>query len=109
MVNPGITAALMAASRQEDVQEKVEGRLKKAGAISPASAIDLKLKDKEQQLLDQALAGGTVKRTDDGRLYLDERVIADRNEGQGFMALLILLVVASVIASVAVLAARAGS
>jgi len=109
MVNPGITAVLIAASRQEDVERKVEGKLKKAGAISVGSAIVLEIKDKDQGLLDQALAGGTVKRTDDGRLYLDERVIADRKEGQGFMALLILLVVASVVASVAVLAVRAGS
>jgi hypothetical protein len=109
MVNPGIAGALIAASRREDVEEKIEGRLKKAGAISLASAITLELKDKEQVLLDQALASGSVKRTDDGRLYLNERVIADRKEGQGFMALLILLVVASVIASVAILAARPGS
>ena len=108
MVNPAITAALIAASRQEDVQ-KLEGRLKKARALSVASAVALELKDKEQKLLDQALATGSVKRTDDGRLYLNERVIADRKEGQGFLALLITLAVASVIASVAVLAAQAGN
>ncbi|MDP9422599.1 MAG: hypothetical protein M3Q19_07175 [Pseudomonadota bacterium] len=109
MVNPAVTAALVAASRQEEVEAKVEGRLKKARAFSPASAIALELKEKEQQLLDQALASGTVKRTDDGRLYLNERVIADRKEGQGFMALLILLAIASVVASLAVLADSAGS
>jgi hypothetical protein len=109
MVNPAITAALIAASRQEEVEEKIEGRLKKARAVSVASAIAIELKDKEQELLDQALAAGTVKRTDDGRLYLNERAIADRKEGQGFMALLIMLVVASAIASVAVLMAKAGS
>jgi hypothetical protein len=58
---------------------------------------------------DQALASGTVKRTDDGRINLKERAIADRTEGQGLMALLILLAVASVVASIAVLAAQAGS
>ena len=108
MVNPAITAALIAASHQEEMEQKVEGRLKEARALSPGSAVALELKDKEQALLDQALASGTVKRTADGRLYLNERAIADRTEGQGFMALLILLAVASVIASVAVLAARAG-
>ena len=106
MVNPAITAALIAASNQEAVEEKIEGRLKKANAFSPGSAIVLELKEKEQKLLDQALAGGTVKRTPGGRVYLDEQALADRKEGQGFMALLILLVVASVIASVAVLVAR---
>ena len=105
MVNPAITAALIAASRQEDVEQKIEARLKKAAALSPGSATRLGLKDKELELLDQAVASGTVKRTSDGRLYLNEQVIADRQEGQGFMALLILLAVASVISSVAVLAA----
>jgi hypothetical protein len=52
MTNPAITAALIAASRQEDVEEKIEGRLKKANAISPASSIALQLRDKEQALLD---------------------------------------------------------
>lgn len=108
MVNPAITAALIAASHQEEMEQKVEGRLKKAGALSPGSAVALDLKDKEQELLDQALVSGTVKRTADGRLYLNERAISDRKEGQGFMALLIILVVASIIASVAALAARAG-
>ena len=104
MVNPAITAALIAASRQEEVEQKIEGRLKKARALSVGSAVALDLKDKDQALLDQALAGGSVKRTGDGRLYLNERVIADRKEGQGFMVLLFTLPVASVIASVAALA-----
>ena len=104
MVNPAITAALIAASRQEE--QKVEARLKTARALSAATAVALELKDKEQDLLDQALAAGSVKQTSDGRLYLNERVIADRKEGQGFMALLILLAVASVLASAAVLLSR---
>ena len=107
MVIAGITAALIAASHQEDVEQKIEGRLKKAKASSPARAIALELKEKEQKLLDQALASGTVKRTSDGLFYLDETAIADRKEGQGFMVLLILLVIASVIASAAALAGRA--
>jgi hypothetical protein len=103
MVNPAITAALIAASQEG--AEKIEGRLKKAGATSSANATTLELTDKDRKLLDHAIAGGRVKRTADGRLYLDERAIADATEGQGFMAVLILLAVASVIASVAVLAA----
>ena len=109
MVNPAITAALIAASQQEDVEQKIEGRLKKAGALSRGSAIALELKDKEQRLLDQAVASGAVQRTEDGRVYLNERVIADRKEGQGFMALLIILVAASIIASGAMLLVSAGN
>jgi len=108
MANPAITAALIAAAHQEEVEEKVEARLKKANALTPASAIALELKDKERELLDLALAAGTVKRTGDGRLYLDELAVADRRDGQGFMALLIMLVAASIIASGIVLVLRAG-
>ncbi len=107
-MNPAITAALIAASNQQEVEEKIEGRLKKAGAVSPSSAIALDLRGKEQKLLDQALASGTVKRTSDGRLYLNEQAVADRMEGLGFMALLILVVAASIIASVAVLVGKPG-
>jgi hypothetical protein len=58
---------------------------------------------------DHALASCTVKRTDDGRINHKERAIADRTEGHGLMALLILLAVASVVASIAILAAQARS
>jgi len=109
MVNPAITAALIAASRQEEVAQKVEGRLKKARALSVASAIALVLNDKERELFDQALASGSVKQTADGRYYLNERAVAERKEGQGFMALLILLAIASIVASAAVLLNQGGN
>ena len=102
-MNPAITAALIAASREEEVKEKIERRLEKAQATSPGRAIALELDDGEQDLLDQALASGTVKQGADGRYYLHEQAIADRNEGHVFMALLILLVVVSLIASAVVL------
>ena len=108
MVNPAITAALIAASRQEEVQEKIEGRLRKAKATDIARAITLDLDDKQRPLLDQAMESGSVKQTADGRYYLNEQVIADRTEGQGFKALLIILIAMSIIASGAVLAIRAG-
>ncbi len=109
MSNPAITAALIAASRQQEVEEAIEGKLGKAKATGPSSAIALDLEGKEKELLDQALAEGTVKTTADGRYYLNERAIADRTEGQGFMVVLILLVVASIIASGIVLANMAGN
>ena len=109
MVNPAITSALIAASRQESVEQKIEGRLKKAKALSPATAIGLSLDKKEQPLLDQALASGTVKETANGRYYLNEQLIADRNEGKGFMALLILLVFGSILASLVALAVFSGN
>ena len=102
-MNPAIHAAIIAATHQEEIEQKIEGRLKKAGALGPTSAVALDLKGKERELIDHAMMAGTVKRTADGRLYLHEQAVADRKEGQGFMALLIVLVVGSIIASVAVL------
>lgn len=109
MSNPAITAALIAASRQQEAEEAIEGRLAKAKATGPSSAVALDLDGKGKELLDQVLAAGTVKSTGDGRYYLNERAIADRKEGQGFMVLLILLVVASIIASGIALANAAGN
>ena len=109
MSNPAFTAALIAASRSQEVEEAIEGRLGKAKATGPSSAIALDLADKEKELLDQALAAGTVKTTSDGRYYLNERAIADRKEGQGFMVVLLLLVAASIMASGIVLVKMAGN
>jgi len=108
MSNPAITAAIIAASRQHDVEQKIEGRLKKARALTRASAVSIDLDKKQQALLDQALAEGTVQRTDDGRFYLNEQALADRTEGQGLKAFLIVLITLSIAASgVAIVAALA--
>jgi hypothetical protein len=108
MSNPAITAAIIAASRQQEIEEAIESRLTKAKATGPSSAVTLDLAG-EKELLDQALAEGTVKTTSDGRYYLNERAIADRKEGQGFMVILLLLVVASIMASGIVLVKMAGN
>ena len=109
MSNPAITAALIAASRQQEVEEAIEGRLAKAKATGPSSAIPLALEGKEKELLDQALAAGTVKSAGEGRYYLNEKAIADRKEGQGFMIVLILIVIASIMASGIVLLKASGN
>jgi hypothetical protein len=108
-VNPAIHAAIIAATQQEAVKEKVEDKLREARALGASSAAIFDPADEaEQKLLDAAISSGNVVRTLDGRVYLNERAVSDRQEGQGYMALLIILVIASVIASVAVLATRAG-
>ena len=80
--------------------------MKAAEALGASSAIPLALDEKQQKLLDQAIGQGTVIRTVDGRFYLNERAVNERKEGQKYMALLILLIAGSVIASVAILASR---
>ena len=107
-MNPAITAALLAASQDEESEEYISTKLREAKALGTFAAVQLDLNEKQQKLLEKQLANGTVVRTVDGRLYLSERAVSDRKEGQGYLVLLILLVAASVIASVAVLAIRAG-
>lgn len=108
MINPAVTAALLAASQDEESEKFFQKKLREAHANGSSSAIRLDLNEKQQKYLDQALEKGTVVKTVDGRLYLNERAQAERREGQGFMALLILLAIGSVMASVAVLALRSG-
>jgi len=108
-VNPAIRAAIIAATQQEAVKEKVEDRLREGKALGPSSAIQFALADdSERRLLEAALSTGNVVRTNDGLVYLNERAVADRNEGQGFKVLLMVLVIGSLIASGVALAIAAG-
>lgn len=99
IINPAITAALIAAAQKEETEEAIVGKLRKGKAVSPSSAISLDLPDEKRKALDQAVAGGTVVKTADGRFYLNERAVADRQHSQGFMALLMIVIAGSVIAS----------
>jgi hypothetical protein len=108
MINPAVTAALLAASQDEESEEFIQKKLREANAEGSSSAIRLELNEKQEKYLDKALETGTVVKTVDGRLYLNERALSERKEGQGYMALLILLVIGSVIASVAILTLRSG-
>jgi hypothetical protein len=108
-VNPAIHAAIIAATQQEAIKEKVEDKLREEKALGPSSAIAFApTDDAERKLLDAALSTGNVVRTTDGRVYLNERAVADRQEGQGYMALLIVLVIGSLIASGVALAIAGG-
>ena len=106
MINSAITTAVLASAKRDEFREKVEGRLKKARALGSASAIELEVKDDaERMLIDEALASGVIIRTGNGRLYLNERARAERQEGQAHLVVMILLVVASLMASLAALLA----
>jgi hypothetical protein len=107
-MNPAITAAIIAATRDEDSEEYILAKLRTARAQAASSAIALEFNDKQQKLLEQALGKGIVVKTVDGRFYLNQRALSERKEGQGYMALLILVVVASAIASMVALTVRSG-
>ena len=99
-MNPAINVALIAAASKQATEQSIEGKLREAGAIDAANAIGFDPDGKtDPRLLDQAIARATVARTADDRIYLDERAVADRKHGQGFMVLVILLIAASLIAS----------
>jgi hypothetical protein len=99
MINAAITAAIIAASQEEETEEAILGKLRNARAASISTAIRLDVAPDKQELLDEVLAGGAVAKTADGRFYLNERVLSDRNESQGFMVLLTILIAGSLIAS----------
>ena len=107
-MNPAITAAIIAATRDQDTEEYILAKLRSAKAQAASSAIALEVNDKQQKLLEQALGKGIVVKTMDGRFYLNQRALSERKEGQGYMALLILVVVASAIATMVALTVRSG-
>jgi hypothetical protein len=98
-MNPAITAALIAAAHEEEFDKSVTGKLREAKATGPSSAIPLQVDPDKQDRLDEAIANGTISKTADGRLYLNERAIAERQEGQGHVALLVIFVALSILAS----------
>ena len=98
-MNPAITAALMAAAHEEEVEKEIIGTLRQAKAFGPSSAVVLKLDGDKRQYLDEAIASHTITKTAAGHYYLSERAAADRKESQGFMVLLAILIAVSAIAS----------
>ncbi len=103
-MNPAIMAAI-AASTAETASETVIQRLRQAGAIKAERAIAVEVNGAaEQAQLDDALLRGLLIERADGLYYLNERAIADRNEGLGFAVLLGLLIAGSTAASIIALA-----
>ena len=106
-MNAAIHVAIMAAHQAE---EGIAARLRKAKAINWASAIEHVPADSTQQAqLDEAIGLGLVVRRADGRVFLNERAVSERNEGIGYGLLLGLLALASVAASIAALVVFAGA
>ena len=104
MSNPAITAAIIAASAEQQARDTLLQQFRDARALGASSAIAFTAASKEEQAyLDYAIKKGSIVRGRDGRLHLDERAIADRKEGAGFVLLLVLLVVVSILASGAAL------
>ncbi len=101
-MNPAITAAIVAANAKANASlETVIARLRKDKALRSDSAVRFEpANEAEQKFLDEAIGRGLVVRRHDGLYYINERAVSERNEGLGFAALLMLLAIASVVASV---------
>lgn len=100
-MSAAVHIALMAAHQ---AQKDIATRLTAAKAIDPASAIMHQPSDEaEQAQLDEALGLGIVVRRGDGRIYLNQRAVSERNEGMAYGLLLTLLALGSVAASIAAL------
>lgn len=100
-MNAAVHIALMAAHK---ANQGIVERLTAAKAVNPSSAIMHEPSDAaEQAQLDEALGLGLVLRRADGRIFLNQRAVSERNEGIGYGLLLALLALGSVAASVAAL------
>jgi hypothetical protein len=106
MSNPALTAALIAANAsKQGGQEAVLARLKSAGAFGPGTAVRLELEGGEAAALTELTGLGIVRPAGTGRLYLDRERQRERSAQQGWVAVVILLGIASAMASFIALAA----
>nr|WP_314442508.1 hypothetical protein [uncultured Sphingomonas sp.] len=109
MANPAINAALIAAAAQQQAltNQHVTGPLKAAGATSPRTATRLDLTAKgADKLLAALVKRGHVRSTGDGRYWLDEAAIAGSQSAGLHLALVIIVFLLSVTASLVALLAR---
>ena len=98
-MNPAFHAAIYSATHKAS-SESIEARLRAAGALGHATAMAFEPADAtERKLVGQGIASGVFVRNAQGHLYLNERALADRRQGQGWIALVVLLVVNSLLAS----------
>ena len=100
-MSAAVHLAIMAAHKAE---KDLATRLTEATAINSASAsMHSPSNAAEQAQLDEALGLGIVIRRADGRIYLNQRAVSERNEGMAYGLLLTLLALGSVAASIAAL------
>ncbi|MCW3798200.1 hypothetical protein OMW55_10330 [Sphingomonas sp. BN140010] len=106
MVNPAINAALIAsAANSQTAQQAVLQKLKKAEAYEPSTAMSLDLDGAEASALTELVGLAIVRPLGSGRYYLDRERQKERAAQQGWVALVIMLGVASAMASVIALTA----
>jgi hypothetical protein len=101
MANPGINAALMVAAQQQALAAThITDPLRKSGATSPRAATTLNLSAKgTDKLLAELVKRGHVRTVGGGRYWLDEAAIARTKAAGKRVALILIVFLLSVTAS----------
>ena len=101
-MNAAITAALLAA--QQSAAPDPVTRLTAAGAVTSASAIAIDpASPAEAKLIEAAIAENVIERLANGRLFVNQRVLEERNARVGYQLVIAALIGVSIAASVAAL------
>jgi hypothetical protein len=99
-MNPAINAALIAAAAQgQSAQQALVKQLTEAKAFGPSSAVPLTPTNAAEEKALTELVGLMTVRPYSGRYYLDRDRQKEREAQQGWIALVILLAIASLLAS----------
>lgn len=97
------------AMQQQVARQRIVRQLRDFGATSPQMPGSIEVdSDEAQAALAELLAKGDVREVRAGLYWLDESKVKREKPGSGFLALLIILVAISFVASLAALAAAAG-
>lgn len=106
MMNPAITAAMVAASGgRQGAQQTLLQKLTAAKAFEPSTAVQLPVEGAEESALTELVGLSIVRPLGSGRYYLDRDRQRERAAQGGWIAMVILLGVGSALASFIALAA----
>ncbi|MCL6683432.1 hypothetical protein [Sphingomonas alba] len=104
-----MTTINAASAQKQAARQKIIKQLQGAGATSMQMPGSVEVEaDEAQEALADLLAKGEVREARSGLYYLDETNVKEAQPGNGFVALLIILIVISVTASVVALTTSGG-
>src|SRR5437868_9440649 len=104
-----MTTINAAAAQKQAARQKIIKQLRDTGATSPQMPGSVEVEsDEAQEALADLLAKGELREARAGLYYLDETKVKETKPGSGFVALLVILIITSVMASVIALASRSG-
>ena len=99
---------ITAATEKETATQAILKRLREAGATNAVMPASLEINEQNRAALDDLLAAGTVREVRSGLYYAEEATKKETAAGSGFVALLAILIIISVVASLIALATTAG-